>query len=246
MVKNRKSIYQNIKEVLKVNMWLLWIAVILNLLWNINISVEMKSLAEDTATRIEAAANKISRGVVLLDLLGRPLVSNPQNLTPINPAFKQAILGYIKLYGIYDWASMTNNYKVTVTSLDEIYRTNKNISLFKEDFFMKGSPAEKDLEAYLTKSIYLISKNKMPESVSIISERISEFKVKGQSFSIKIDFQVQAREFNGKTDKYVVREGHIFVQAIGELDPSKGTVANPLGIRFSKQYKPSILEKSVF
>jgi len=246
MLNNKKSIYQNIKEILKVNMWLLWIAVILNLLWNINITMDMKNIAENTAGRIEAAANKISRGVVLLDLLGRPLVSDPVNLTPINPAFKQAILGYIKLYGIHDWASMTNNYKVTVDSLDKIYKTNKNIALFKNDFFKKGSPAEKDLEAYLTKNIYLISKNKMPESVSIVAERISEFKVKGQAFSIKIDFSVQAREFNGKTDRYNIREGHILVEAMGILDPSKGTVANPLGISFTKQYKPSILEKSVF
>ena len=97
MVKQKKTMFQNIKEILKVNMWLLWIAVILNLLWNINVSLEMRNIASTAAKRVEASANKIARGVVLLDLLGRPLVSDPVNLTPINPAFKQAILGYIKL-----------------------------------------------------------------------------------------------------------------------------------------------------
>ena len=246
MIKDKKPTSQKIKELLKVNIWLLWIAVIASLLWSMKVDTEMHALAEQTAKRIEISANKISRGVILLDLLGRPVVSEPQSLTPINPAFKQAILGYIKLYGIYDWASLTHNYKNKIMSLDDLFRNNHNVKLFNDEFFEKDSPAQKDFQAYLTKSIYLISKNKLPESVSITEEVISMFKVKEQSFSISLDLTVQAREFDGKTDKYIVREGHINVTAIGILDPSMGTTSNPLGIRFTKMYKPTVLEKSVF
>lgn len=240
---NKKSFVQKSKELMRQNIWLLWIAVIVSTGWDVVVDTAMRDKIDGATQRLDAAANKISKGIVLLDLLGRPVVSQPIQLTPVNPAFKQAILGYIKMYGVYDWSDLTNNFTVKIHSLDDIYRHNPNIELFKNEFFVKDSKALKGFEAYLTKNAFLISKNKLPESISIINEEINLFTVKDGGFVIKIDFTVQAREFNARTDKLELREGHILIDAKGDLDPSLGTPSNPLGIQFQGNYKPTILEK---
>lgn len=240
---NKKNFVQQSKELMRHNIWLLWVAVIASAGWDIIVDTSMMEKVDSAAEKLDAAANKISKGIVLLDLLGRPVISEPIHLSPVNPAFKQAILGYIKMYGIYDWSDLTNNFTVKINSLEDVYKNNANIELFKNEFFEKDSEALKGFETYLTKNIFLIAKNKLPESISIVDEKITHFTVKDGGFIIKVDFTVQAREFNARTDKIELGEGHIIVEGEGDLDPSLGTPGNPLGIQFQGKYKPTILEK---
>jgi len=243
MVVDTENNVNKMKNLMQQNIWLLWVVMLISIVWNFYVNTNLRSEIRTSAVKMERAADKMSKGIVLLDLLGRPVVSQPVELTPVNPAFKQAILSYIKMYGIYDWAGVTNNYTVKIKNLDELYRSNPDIKMFRDNFFSKDSQALKDFEAHLNKIIFMISKNRLPESVSIIDEKITSFDVKNGGFNLKAVFTVQAREYNARLDKFELREGHIIVDVSGDLDPSLGTPNNPLGIQFIGKYNVTLLEK---
>jgi len=243
-IKYQRSILQRGKAFLTANIWALWIVVGLGILWNVIVILSVTKKLEDSALRMEKVGNQISKGVVMLDMLGRPKVSVPQELTPLNPAFKIAVLNYTKLYGLYDWASLTDNFEKDVFTADDAYKENPRLRTFSDNFFLeRTSQARKDFVAYITQTVFLMNKDKLPEKTSITREEVISFKVDGNHFDSKMSFKVQTYSFNGNTDKYEMREGFIVVEAIGILDPTLGTIVNPLGIKFTERFKPNILKK---
>lgn len=242
---NKKTDLSSTRDFLRANIWFIWVAIMLSLAWDVYVDTKFISVVEKATEKMEKSSDKISKGIISLDILGRPIVSQPQQLTPVNPAFKEAILNYIKIYGILDWAGITNNFTREIRTVEDIYVNNPELVTYRDEFFIKDSNAAKDWDAYLTNVLFDLSKDKLPESFSIVDQKIIRFTVKESSFSIEADFTVNSREFDGRTDTTIAREGHVTISAIGKLDPSLGTTTNPLGIRFDKEYKPSILKKRI-
>jgi len=242
-IKTNKSLYARSKEFLLANMWVLWIVIAANLMWNVSVSTLQNNRLDTAVYELKVVADQISGGIVMLDALGRPIVATPKKLTPLNPAFKTAINNYIKMYGFYDWSKLTDNFRNKVTSADDVYEKNEDIALFKKEFFEKNSRAEREFDGYITQLVFMINKNKLPETISIVSEKITGFKVDGDSFEIKVDYTVLASIYDGNTETYLNKEGHIGINAAGRMNPAQGSIDNPLGIVFDSAFKPTILEK---
>lgn len=242
-MKTKNNMIKTVKNFAVANCWMFWIALFLFFGYDMYVNNNLTEKIYQAADDMEKSRKQFSKGVVMLDIMGRPVVSNPQELTPLNPAFQQSIVNYIKLYGIYDWATFRINESTAIRKADDAYERIKKIKLFADNFLEVQGQARQDYIAYLTKTIFLMNQNKLPEKVSIIDEAVSSFIVDGNEFNTKITFKVHALIYDGNTEKYIQKEGYIVVEAIGTLDPSQANMINPLGIKFTKKYKPTVLTK---
>ena len=99
-VKKDKSMIKRSKEFLAMNVWALWIVVGANALWS-GYSIFENSAKLDIAIKnLTKVSAQLSGGIVMLDILGRPVVTQTTLLTPMNPAFKEAIANYVKMYAV--------------------------------------------------------------------------------------------------------------------------------------------------
>lgn len=231
------------KDFLVTNCWLFWVLLVIQNVWTIYVDVAQNEKIDTTVERFAKMTDSFSRGVVMLDMMGRPISVLPTQITPANTAFKEGISNYIKMNGLFDWAKLTNNFTKKIRTLDELYQENPDVGSFKKDFFTPRTKAIKDFEAYLTAMIFAMNNNKLPEHIGVVDEKIEKFVTEEDEFSIEVNYTVSASIYDGNTDSYSMREGNIVVKATGVLLPSKGTPNNPLGIFFTKEFKPTVLSK---
>jgi len=245
-IKNRDNISRRITNFLATNLWLIWIVVLLNTVWNISLSMNLNRVSDEVSVEIHKVIKQLKSGVIMMDVLGRPIASKPQVVSATNISFKRAVLNYIKLYGIYDWSILTGNFQKDIFSVEDAYKRNERVRIFVDNFFAdKGNPAAQDFFAYLQQSIFSMNQNKLPEKTTIIDEEISSFTVKEGVFTARFTLKMSVSSFDGNTNKYKIEEGFVIIDAIGTINPAEGTPDNLLGIKFTEKYKPTILKKNL-
>jgi len=243
-VTDSKAPYQKTVEFLKANVHYIWILLAANFIFSVYVLLSLSDTINRSSNEMKHAALQISKGVVMLDVIGRPIVVAPERFAPVSPAFKNVIINYIKMNAIYDWADIVNNnFNEAVYNVKELISKNPEILEFRNHFFKKGSQAEKDFYGYLTKLVFSLNQGKLPERISIVEQRVVKFRVDEDQFEMLIDFKVLASIFDGNTEKYLNKEGHITFDVGGVLDPSVSTPDNPIGLLFTTKFKPTILEK---
>jgi len=242
-VKRDKGILKRSKEFLAINIWALWLVVGLNALWSGYSILENSAKLDGAVNHLKKTSAQLSNGIVMLDILGRPVVTQTTLLTPMNPAFKEAIANYVKMYAVYDWARITNNFAVKVFSKEDVYAKNEDVKVFRDEFFEEGKQAKKDFDAYVTKVVFALNNNRLPENISVAKQTISKFSVEDGRFTMELSLLVTATIYDGNTEKYKIKEGTFTIEMEGFVNPSVGNLINPLGIKFSRHFQVVFVEK---
>lgn len=214
-----------------------------SLAWNVYVGTTLNEKVDAAAQRMDESRVQLSKGIIMMDIMGRAITVVPTKLNVASTEFKRGISNYIRLYGLYTWGKVSNNFQVPIRTLDDFYANSEEAVIFRDNYLEKNSKAYNDFEAYLTSMVFGMNKNTLVEFYSITDQSIEDFRTDGDSFSIRISYKVVASIFDGNTESYRQREGNMIVEAIGKVDPSKGSPINPLGITFTELYKPTNLTK---
>lgn len=242
-VKKDKSMVKRTKEFLAINIWALWIVIAVNVVWSSYSILENSEKLDTAVKKLEKTSKQLSNGIVMLDILGRPIVTKTTQLTPMNPSFKEAIANYVKMYAVYDWSRITNNFKDKVFSKEDVYLKNEDVALFRKEFFQEDGEALKDFDAYVTKVVFALNNNRLPENISVASQKISKFSVEDGRFIMELSLLVTATIYDGNTEKFLIKEGTYTMNLEGFVNPSLGNLQNPLGIKFGRHFEATFVEK---
>jgi len=207
------------------------------LAWSVYVDTGYRRDVRKAVADIEA----MSKGVVMLDLSGRPLRAKMANVTSTDPAFKKAIVNYLRTNVYYDWATLTHNYNITLRTLKDLYGKNPDIKEFRDQFFSAGSRGQKSYDAYMLNLLNLIAQNKLPNIIKVISVRMVKYDTDREGFEGKLEFRLLTNWYDSATDTWKNREATAIVEVVGHFDPLKGTPVNPLGIRFDRSFVPTIV-----
>jgi hypothetical protein len=227
---DKRSFYEKMQMFSQSNWFLTWIA-IFGL--GIYIHLTFSELNEIYANGVEQL-KKGERGVVMLDMMGRPAYSQKTVLDGESEAFKKAVKNIFALYMISGWQDLTDNFSFKVGSVDELKRGNKNLVEFQENYFSQSLSPEglKDIGTHFETLVYMINNQELPEVITINSYNIIEWKVKEDTFKTVMTFPVSVNYYVYQEDRYTQNSGTIEITATGKFLPLYGNPVNPLGIVF--------------
>ncbi len=236
---DRKSKFGITREFAMINWWVTWVAIIIMAGYNI---LTTKYLKEEFMQAL-AIMKKESNGVIMLDKLGRPLTAKKAPMDITSESFKKVVLNNIQSYFIWDWTSLTDNYKNKILNVNDLERFNPKFKEFKENFIKKDDKkAQRDFLSFEKYIVFLIQNDKMPEMISVNSSKVTSYHTDKDTFDAKIAFVLVANIYNTQSGEYENRRGSMSVEVEGEFDSTRGTIINPLGLKYST-IKSSLLTK---
>ena len=238
-IKDKKSSFRKAKELALLNWWLVWVAIIATSAYNYYTNEFLK----DSFVKALRIMQKESNGIVMLDQLGRPLMVKKVPIDISSEPFQKVILNISGRYFINDVVSLTNNYSNTIPNVGSLEKYNSKFMDFRKIFIDKNDDnMNKKYVSFEKYIVYLINNDKLPEIVSTTNAKVTDYKVDGSSFKIKISYQLVASVYDTDSGTYKMKRGNIPLELEGVFDTSKGSIDNPLGLSFTDM-KPKVLTK---
>lgn len=241
MVENKKTTWDRSKEFMAKHWYGVWIALVVSTTYSMYASMESKRLWQETVEMVREQ----SRGVVMLDMSGRPVYAEKQHIGATDGAFKTAIANIVSQYGVTDWSRLTNNFKVQkIGSLKQLESYNPQIVEFEKNYFSEERhPAGvRDVDHMKKTLLYMMSTDELPDIISVHGYQVSDYTIDGDHFTGVISYEVSAKVFIIESAKWEDRSGHIIFDVSGYFEPKFGSAINPLGIYFDV-FKPTYMKK---
>jgi len=238
-IKNKDSSFNRFRALPMINWWVTWII-------QIGVGFYLFYITGLLTHDFSEALNVLkseSKGIVLVDTLGRPSVAKKVPMNISDPIFKKVIINNIQHYFLVDWVSLTNNYQNKITTTADLEKYNSKFPEFKEHFLPKDNKkVKKEYLSFEKYIVYNITNDNLPEMISVTKGRLTSYQTQEDTFTGKVVFELIANIYNSNADEYQTKRGSVTFEVEGYFDSTEGDIINPLGLMYT-DLKTAILTK---
>lgn len=235
MSKEYKNL-QPIKNFLTANWFILWFVLLLTTVVNIFIANQVHQATTEMLKEIKESSKK----VIALSASGHMIYAEKQSIDVSSVEFQNALKSILVDKLIIDATRVTKNFTKIPKTEDEIVGNYEPLSEFYKKFLAKE--ALNDFVFYIREIGRLVAREDLVEKIVVLSSATTRYIGNTQGFEIEIISQCGLSYYIEEQDQTKNGVGTITIRATGDFNPSKGTIANPLGVQI-KSLKVNPIEK---
>lgn len=229
MIVDNDSFLQKAKNFFILNWWLLWIVIGVSSFMSVKLNMDTNAKVEKTMEAVE----KNSKGVIMLTYSGVPIYGDKTIIDIQNEHFKKSLKAMLQKYLIVDAARITNDYRNTPTTIEEMFNKSEDIMDFNEHFLQAKTDknAFNQMKDHLNVLLSLLKEGNLPETIVLLSSKIDKYEIKNNTFNITVYADVKVEYYLPEIRDWERKRTGLKIEATGKFDSALGNPFNPLGIK---------------